>query len=48
VPQGVIAAAKLAEGLTIQRAVDAALAAPWPPGANAFSDVQDIGAAVPS
>jgi acetoin:2,6-dichlorophenolindophenol oxidoreductase subunit alpha len=46
VPQQSIAAAQLAEELVIQRAVDAALAAPWPPSADAFRDVQDIGAAV--
>jgi pyruvate dehydrogenase E1 component alpha subunit len=48
VSQSIVAAAKLAEELVIERAVDAALAAPWPPGADAFADVQDIGAAVAS
>ncbi|MGQ0683449.1 thiamine pyrophosphate-dependent dehydrogenase E1 component subunit alpha [Bradyrhizobium sp.] len=46
VSQPAIAAAKQEEELVIQRAVEAALAAPWPPSADAFRDVQDIGAAV--
>jgi len=47
VPEQVIAAAKQEEEEVIRRAVDAASAAPLPTSADAFRDVQDIGAAVP-
>lgn len=46
ISQSAIEAAKQDEELVIQRVVETALAAPWPPNADAFRDVQDIGAAV--